>query len=96
MSDIEVKDGMLFESTELSRCPGERFTVGQSPDYAIPFVRRWLAIGTVRPVEQTSEPLEVVLARLALEVDTRMLPPAKWKALRDAAEAVLAKNGAAP
>jgi hypothetical protein len=37
------------------------------------------------------EPPEVTLARIALEVDTRMLPPAKWKALREAAEAVLAK-----
>jgi hypothetical protein len=49
----------------------------------------------VYPEPQTEESPEVTLARLALEVDTRMLPPAKWKALRNAAEAVLARTGRA-
>lgn len=50
MSD-DVKDGMVFEAVRGPR-RGERFTVGQSPEYAVPFVKRWLAIGTVRRVDE--------------------------------------------
>lgn len=49
MSD--VADGMMFEVVRGPR-KGERFTVGQSPEYAVPFVKRWLSIGTVRPVNK--------------------------------------------
>lgn len=49
----------------------------------------------VYPGLPAEDPPEVTLARLVLEVDSRALPPAKWKALRDAAEAVLAKAGRA-
>ena len=44
------------------------------------------------PVPPREDPPEVKLAVLALEVDTRTLPPAKWKALRAAAEEVLAQH----
>lgn len=47
----------------------------------------------VYPEQPADEEPEVVLARLALQVDTRMLPPAKWKALREVAELVLARRG---
>lgn len=52
MKPEDVRDRMHFETTDLARVQ-ERFVVGQDAQHSAPLVRRWLAIGTVRPVSDT-------------------------------------------
>lgn len=80
-------------AAEQGRTPEEQdaHDRGENPERPRTAFAAWLAKQAA--ASPSADPPELTLARLALQVDTRMLPPAKWKAMRDAAEAVIAKTG---